>query len=327
MAVQRKGDDLAFSDTDGNGKINELDTIAIHQNMLKTHEIAEPTATKPFSYKYDDNGNMVYDQYKNLNINYNILNLPDTLSVTGQGKIVNQYLADGTLLRRSFFDKDDNELRRIDYQGEFLFVNGKLDKVFTEEGYYQPTSALAAKSSPLSEPVMTSREGAGGGNRRVKKSDYGTYFYTLKDHLGHTRVVVDEEENVIQETAYYPYGGIIADLSTKNKYNYLYTGKEFIDSLGVNWYDYHARYYDPEVGRWFAIDPSLQAASPYMAMGNNPMIYIDADGRTWKIFEKIGDVAEGAWDGFWMVANDIRKWGESLGINSFNAGVNYNSQG
>ncbi|WP_321299033.1 hypothetical protein [Marinifilum fragile] len=86
-------------------------------------------------------------------------------------------------------------------------------------------------------------------------------------------------------------------------------------------------HYDPEVGRWFAIDPSLQAASPYMAMGNNPMICIDADGRTWKIFEKIGDVAEGAWDGFWMVANDIRKWGESLGINSFNAGVNYNSQG
>ncbi|MCY1636775.1 hypothetical protein, partial [Marinifilum sp. D737] len=148
--------------------------------------------------------------YKKLHISYNILNLPDTLSVTGQGKIVNQYLADGTLLRRSFFDKDDNELRRIDYQGEFLFVNGKLDKVFTEEGYYQPTSALAAKSSPLSEPVPTSREGAGGGNRRVKKSDYGTYFYTLKDHLGHTRVVVDEEENVIQETAYYPYGGIIA---------------------------------------------------------------------------------------------------------------------
>ncbi|MCY1635203.1 DUF6443 domain-containing protein, partial [Marinifilum sp. D737] len=93
MAIQRKGDDLVFSDTDGNGKINELDTIAIHQNMLKTHEIAEATATKPFSYKYDDNGNMVYDEYKKLHISYNILNLPDTLSVTGQGKIVNQYLA------------------------------------------------------------------------------------------------------------------------------------------------------------------------------------------------------------------------------------------
>ncbi|MCY1636741.1 RHS repeat domain-containing protein, partial [Marinifilum sp. D737] len=104
-----------------------------------------------------------------------------------------------------------------------------------------------------------------------------------KDHLGHTRVVVDEEENVIQETAYYPYGGIIAGLSTKNKYNYLYTGKEFIDSLGVNWYDHHARYYDPEVGRWFAIDPALQASSPYIAMGNNPMIYVDENGEFWHI--------------------------------------------
>ncbi len=110
--------------------------------------------------------------------------------------------ADGTLLRRSFFDEDDNEVKRIDYQGEFLFVNGQLDKIFTEEGYYQPTRAT-----------------------KTKKSDFGTYFYTLKDHLGHTRVVVDEEENVIQETAYYPYGGIIADLSSKSKYNYLYPVK------------------------------------------------------------------------------------------------------
>ena len=33
------------------------------------------------------------------------------------------------------------------------------------------------------------------------------------------------------------------------------------------------------MGRWFAIDPALQAASPYMAMGNNPMMMIDEDGE------------------------------------------------
>nr|WP_320117929.1 RHS repeat-associated core domain-containing protein [uncultured Marinifilum sp.] len=135
--------------------------------------------------------------------------------------------------------------------------------MFTEEGYYELNTAT-----------------------KTKKSDYGTYYYTLKDHLGHTRVIVDEEENVIQETAYYPYGGIIAGLSSKTKFNYLYTGKEFIDSLGVfacpdffREYDHHARYYDPEIGRWFAIDPALQAASPYMAMGNNPMMMVDEDGE------------------------------------------------
>ncbi|MGQ1911814.1 RHS repeat domain-containing protein [Marinifilum sp. RC60d5] len=46
-------------------------------------------------------------------------------------------------------------------------------------------------------------------------------------------------------------------------------------------YDHHARYYDAEIGRWWAIDPVLQCASPYMAMGNNPMMFTDADGKTW----------------------------------------------
>ncbi|MGQ1911817.1 RHS repeat-associated core domain-containing protein, partial [Marinifilum sp. RC60d5] len=55
---------------------------------------------------------------------------------------------------------------------------------------------------------------------------------------------------------------------------------------------HRTRYYDPEVGRWFAIDPALQAASPYMAMGNNPMMMIDEDGKTWGIFKAIGN----AWD-------------------------------
>jgi len=53
--------------------------------------------------------------------------------------------------------------------------------------------------------------------------------------------------------------------------------------LGVNWYDHHARYYDAEIGRWWAVDPALQAVSPYMAMGNNPMMYIDENGEFWHI--------------------------------------------
>ena len=296
LIVQRKGDDLAFSDTNGDGLINEADTIAIHQNLLKKHKLTDALPTDAFSYEYDKNGNMVYDQYKKIRISYNILNLPDTITAEGQGKIVNQYLADGTLLRRSIFDTDDNEQQRIDYQGEFLFIGDELDKVFTEEGYYKPTEAT-----------------------KTKKSDLGTYYYTLTDHLGHTRLVIDEEENVLQETAYYPYGTPITALSSETKYNYLYTGKEFLDNFGLNWYDHHARYFDPEVGRWWAIDPALQAVSPYMAMGNNPMMYIDTDGKTWNPFKAIGQ----AWDWAWDKGNQFAQWADQVGIPS--AGVGYNS--
>ncbi|MDE5418452.1 DUF6443 domain-containing protein [Labilibaculum sp. DW002] len=313
--TRRKDDDLVFSDTNGDGLINEQDTIAIQQNLLKEHELTEAKETNGFRYKYDKNGNMIYDEYKNINISYNILNLPDTIKAEGHGKIVNQYMADGTLLRRSIFDEDNNELQRADYQGEFLFTNDQLNKIFTGEGYYAPNSA----SSTISNTSLSEETGSS----QVKKSDLGTYFYTLTDHLGHTRVIVDEEENVLQETAYYPYGTPITALSSATKYNYLYTGKEFLDKFGLNWYDHHARYFDPEIGRWWAIDPALQAASPYMAMGNNPMMMVDLDGKTWNIFKKIGQ----AWDYAWDKGNQFAQWANEIGLPSFNIGYEMNSSG
>jgi hypothetical protein len=43
--------------------------------------------------------------------------------------------------------------------------------------------------------------------------------------------------------------------------------------------DYGARYYDPQLGRWHVPDPEDQFGSPYLAMGNNPVSYLDPDGR------------------------------------------------
>ena len=203
-------------------------------------------------YNYDSNGNLTKDLNKGItNISYNCLNLPSVVTFSDGSTVTYTYAADGTKLKT--VHKTGSTTTTTDYCGNVVYENGVQKLLLTDEGY-------------------------------VTLSD-SKYHYYLKDHQGNNRVVINQSGTVEETNHYYPFGGVFA--SAGNVQPYKYNGKEYDGKKGLNWYDYGARMYDAALGRFMTVDPLAEKyypMSPYGYCLNNPIKFIDADGRLPRIY-------------------------------------------
>ncbi|MNU13800.1 RHS Repeat protein [compost metagenome] len=254
-----KIDDLIYNYTG-----NRLDKITLPVNVINNSSGYNALQNV---FTYDVNGNMTKHLDKDItSIVYNYLNLPSNIS-TGIGKIKSLttylYRADGTKLKKSVSSNlATGSTKEIDYLDgfQYSFYGGAivvpnlsgLQFVPTSEGYFD----------------------------FVKNK----YIYNYNDHLGNTRLSYFHNGSsieVLEESNYYPFGlkhEGYNGLAGNPSYQYKYNGKE-LQETGM--YDYGARFYMPDIGRWGVVDPlaeMYQPMSTYHMSGNNPIMFVDSNG-------------------------------------------------
>ena len=227
------------------------------------------TVTKNFineyTAEYDSRGNLTRIPWENLQIAYNLINLPRSITAADGTKIDYSYLSDGT------------KFRAVSETGVNHLYTGSL-RWKLQGGTITPESFAIA------------------GGRATLEANGWTAHYYITDHLGSTRAVANTSGNAFATFDYTPYGSLLNAEDTPTGTDYLFTGKENQAKQGAGeLYDSQARFMDTG-GRFLSIDPMAEKfyhLSPYAYCAGDPVNLVDPDGELPDFFWDIYSIASG----------------------------------
>ena len=270
-----------------NGTFGLIDNLTISydgNHLLKVTDAAEALnyngaldfndgANADCEYHYDSNGALTYDSNRGINcITYDYGHHPSEISMMSKKMtLYNDYTPDGRKLSSRHYGmvpKGNGSYRRLnttDLYIDGLIVRDGVPLLWQFDGGYV---SLNANATPTN------------------------WNYYITDHLGSTRKVVDSNNNVKETINYYPFGSEMrmqdpTQMAGNTWQPYRFTGKELDNQNGLNWYDFGARWFDVAgVPMWTSVDPLAEKyynVSPYVYCNNNPVMFIDPDGRDYGV--------------------------------------------
>jgi len=246
-------------------------------------------------------------------VKYDLLNKKKEVYVrNAQGNVVAVYEVRMGMLADSLFTKEFNIYgsERIGYLEERNFLGRKCKSplCFSMPGGTGVVETIPGMVKgkkvggmiPVPLPFPPSSGGVLPGKPWVASIYYGRKRYELTDWLGNVRVVVSDKKvadsvsgttvlnykpEVLSIRDYYAYGmGIQERTYNLNVYRFGFGGHERIEEIGGGGtiVDMGDRWLDTRLGRTFKVDSKWNLypdISPYSYGGNNPVVFIDPDGR------------------------------------------------
>ena len=282
------------------GVYGTIDNLTIHLNGNQVMEAKDVAlrVTRPgtldfdnanggnwYQYQYNSDGALMIDESRGIAlIEYDDNNNPQRIQFTNGNVIKYVYTSTGIKLRTIHYTAVPNitvplgakrelilgpsgdvlSADTTEYHAGLIFINGQPSMYPFDDGY-------CSLRTPTGIPSIA-------------------FHYYDRDHLGNNRIVVNASSGEVEQvTNYYPFGTVFSDSTTHNPgfQKFKYNGKELDLAHGLNTYDYGARQYDPILPKWDRIDPLAETnynVSPYAYCANNPVRFIDPDGKDYDVY-------------------------------------------
>lgn len=242
---------------DYNKNTNQISNVTIRSSNVKS---------RVHPMKHDHRGNVIQALHKGIQrIDYNpVSNRATKMQLVNGSTIKFHYDAKGERVLKKVFDRTGKTTKEIHYTRD-EFGRALVERQVTYVRSDLPPDVLVTA-------YIYGPKGLIGFIRRDQ------FYSVIKDHEGSVRLVVKNNE-VVAAYDYLPYGDLMRKfaIDPNAHISYRYTGQEWDDEIGL--YNYHARFYDPSIGRFYQIDPLEQYFSPYKYAGNSPVMMVDPDGK------------------------------------------------